>query len=209
MQSCRSMPIDSPSDSHPHHRMQDLQSHTYQCRRSLPLYQYLNYQIEYHSPQWDGGDREPFLTHVSVDPVTVRRLCKDRLAHNKAAGKHTQKYTTLPRRDHLSQPLNAEKPTVICDAKCIYLWAFRRDGKRALNLAMQRVRWDFKSEISCVCLKRARLKCFQLVLSLGNQSASSSFFLCGKRRVLTKVRRDCIKTENHRRILQTGLQACK
>lgn len=47
---CELMQIDSSSDNHPHHPIQDLQSHTHQCHHSLPIDQYLNDQVEYHSP---------------------------------------------------------------------------------------------------------------------------------------------------------------
>lgn len=69
--------IDPPSDNHPRHRFQDLQSHTYQCRRSLRLHRYCNYQIEYRRPQRAGRDWKLFFTHVFVDWVTVQSRRKD------------------------------------------------------------------------------------------------------------------------------------
>lgn len=62
-----------------HHQIQDLQSHTYQCRRSLPAYQYLNYQMEYRSPPWTGRGWK--LMNVFVDSLKGQRICKNKTIH--------------------------------------------------------------------------------------------------------------------------------
>lgn len=81
--------IDSPSDNHPHHRVRDLQSHTYQCRHSLAIYQYLNYlggggwmrprafllirsQFSASAKTRQHGGLQPCCVFITV----VSRLCK-------------------------------------------------------------------------------------------------------------------------------------